>query len=237
MSLTRATEGGFVPVGYAAGIPFPQPDKDPSLEPYEICYNTYYHYAPRLQRNLSCNYISGSYGHFTQFETGASVYSQLAHLSDSGFPQIVPGSNRGVLVKYYQQITPEQGKYATSLDISYADVTRQINLDLSSFDASAASHVSDRTLRANSRRRFYVGGIEQRATLSTATIQNRYVGLRPLVGLVHADADALESCGTAASLPRDYFYSADKGILPWPRPSRMLKKFSSMRSTNGLGSV
>lgn len=124
MSLTRATEGGFVPVGYVAGIPFPQPDKDPSLEPYEIFYNTYYHYAPRLQRNLSCNYISDSYGHFTQFETGASVYSQLAHLSDSGFPQIVPGSNRGVLVKYYQQITPEQGKYATSLDISYADVTR-----------------------------------------------------------------------------------------------------------------
>jgi hypothetical protein len=103
---------------------FPQPDKNPVLAPYEIFYDTYYHYAPRVQRNFSCNYISDSYGNFTQSETADAVYSQLSHLSDAGFPQTVPGSNGYFLTKYYEQISPEQGKYTTSLDISYTDVTR-----------------------------------------------------------------------------------------------------------------
>jgi hypothetical protein len=45
VKLTQAAEGGYIPVGYVAGIPFPQPDKDPVLAPYEIFYDAYYHYA------------------------------------------------------------------------------------------------------------------------------------------------------------------------------------------------
>jgi hypothetical protein len=124
VTLEHVADGGYVPAGYVAGIPFPQPEKDPMLAPYKIFYDAYYHYAPRVQRNFSCNYISDSYGNFTQSETADSIYSQLTHLSDVGFPQTMPDSSGYFLTKYYQQISPEQGKYTTTLDISYADVTR-----------------------------------------------------------------------------------------------------------------
>jgi Protein of unknown function (DUF1329) len=65
-TLTHMAEGGYVPTGHIAGIPFPQPDKDPPLAPYEIFYDAYYHYAPRVQRSFSCNYTSDSYRNFTQ---------------------------------------------------------------------------------------------------------------------------------------------------------------------------
>src|SRR5262249_42968349 len=117
-------DGGYIPEGYVAGVPFPSPDKDPTLAPYRIFYDAYYRYTPRLQRAYTCNYAVDSYGNVTLTETVDAVYSQLAHLSDVGFPQTIPGGGDYFSVKYLQQISPEQGKYATTLDITHLDITQ-----------------------------------------------------------------------------------------------------------------
>jgi hypothetical protein len=220
VKLTQAAEGGYVPVGYVAGIPFPQPDKDPVSAPYEIFYDAYYHYAPRLQRNFSCNYVSDPYGNFTQSETADAIYSQLTHLSDAGFPQTLPDSHGYFLVKYYQQISPEQGKYTTSLDMSYADVTRLDELymylpsarrPLRMSQASRCSPVpgSDFTYEESNNG---PPSLPQEYKIT-------YAGIRRIMVLAHADPKVFENCGGASSLPSDYFYPADKGVLPWPRPA------------------
>ncbi len=220
VTLTQAAEGGYVPAGYVAGIPFPQPEKDPVLAPYEIFYDTYYHYTPRLQQNLSCNYIADSYGNFTQSETADSVYSQLAHLSDAGFPQTVPDSIGYSLVKYYQQLSPEQGKYTTSLDISYTDVTRVDDIYMYLPSARRPLRMSEASRCAP-----LPGGdftFEESNNGPPSLPQEykiTYTGSRRMMVLAHADPKVFESCGTAMSPPQDYFYSGDKGVLPWPRPA------------------
>ncbi|MGA7761809.1 MAG: DUF1329 domain-containing protein [Candidatus Binataceae bacterium] len=220
VTLTHAADGGYVPAGYVAGIPFPQPDKDPVLAPYEIFYDAYYHYAPRVQRNFSCNYISDSYGNFTQSETADSIYSQLTHLSDAGFPQTVPDSSGYFLTKYYQQITPEQGKYSTTLDISYADVTR---LD----DIYIYLPSTRRPLRMSEASRCapLPGGdfTFEESNNGPPSLPQKYKivngGVRRMMVLAHADPKSFESCGSATGLLSDYFYPSDKGVLPWPRPA------------------
>jgi hypothetical protein len=220
VTLARVADGGYVPAGYVAGIPFPQPDKNPALAPYEIFYDAYYHYAPRVQRNFSCNYTSDSYGNFTQSETADSIYSQLTHLSDVGFPQTVPDSSGYFLTKYYQQISPEQGKYTTTLDISYADVTRLDDIyiylpstrrPLRMSEASRCAPVpgGDFTYEESNNG---PPSLPQKYKIS-------YAGARRMMVLAHADPKSFESCGSATGLPPDYFYPPDKGVLPWPRPA------------------
>jgi hypothetical protein len=46
-----------------------------------------------------------------------------------------------------------------------------------------------------------------------------YLGMRPMMFLVHADPKVFEQCGSPSSLPEDYFYPASKGVLPWPQPT------------------
>jgi hypothetical protein len=220
VTLVRTAQGGYAPASYVAGIPFPQPDKDPTLAPYEIFYDTYYHYAPRLQRNYSCNYTSDSYGNFTQTETADAVYSQLTHLSDAGFPQTVPDSSGYFLTKYYQQISPEQGKYTTSLDISYAEVTRLDDIYMYLPSARRPLRMSEA-----SRCSPIPGGdftYEESNNGPPSLPQEyriAYAGTRPMMFLAHAEPKAFASCGTALSLPPDYFYPGEKGVLPWPRPA------------------
>jgi Protein of unknown function (DUF1329) len=218
VKLTHLPDGGYVPDGYVAGIPFPQPEKDPAAAPYEIFYDTYYHYAPRLQRNFSCNYTLDSYGNFTQTETADAVYSQLMHLSDAGFPETVPDSGGYFLTKYYEQISPEQGKYTTSLDISYADVTR---LD----DIYMYLPAARRPLRMSEAARCspQPGGdfTYEESNNGPPSLPQEYkivyAGVQPMMFLVHAEPKVFDHCGTASSLPADYFYPGGKGVLPWPQ--------------------
>ena len=60
----------------------------------------------------------------TQASEVKSVISQLAFLSDAGYPQTIADAGGYYFVKYNQQIAPEQGKYATILDLTPADPTR-----------------------------------------------------------------------------------------------------------------
>jgi hypothetical protein len=220
VTLTHLAEGGYVPDGYVAGIPFPQPEKDPALAPYEIFYDTYYHYAPHVQRNFSCNYTSDSYGNFTQTETADAVYSQLTHLSDAGFPQTMADSGGYFLTKYYEQISPEQGKYTTSLDISYADVTR---LD----DIYVYLPSARRPLRMSEASRCspQPGGdfTYEESNNGPPSLPQEYkivyAGARPMMFLVHAEPKVFDQCGTGSSLPADYFHPGSMGVLPWPRPA------------------
>jgi len=220
VTLTHAADGGYAPAGYVAGIPFPRPDKDPALAPYEIFYDAYYHYAPRVQRQFSCNYISDSYGNFTQSETADSIYSQLTHLSDVGFPQTVSDSNGYFLTKYYQQITPEQGKYTTTLDISYADVTRLDDLYIYLPSTRRPLRMSEASRCAP-----FPGSdftFEESNNGPPSLPQEYkivYEGVRRLMVITHADPRSFDNCGSATALPSDYFYPGDKGILPWPRPA------------------
>jgi hypothetical protein len=220
VTLTRVPEGGYVPAGYVAGIPFPQPDKDPALAPYEIFYDAYYHYAPRLQRNFSCNYTSDSYGNFTQTVTADSVYSQLMHLSDAGFPQTVPDSGGYFLVKYYQQISPEQGKYTTSLDLTWADVTLLDDIYMYLPSARRPIRMSEA-----SRCSPLTGGdfTWEESNNGPPSLPQEYkityTGTKRMMVLAHLDPKVFESCGTASGLPSDYFYRGDKGVVPWPRPA------------------
>jgi hypothetical protein len=102
VKLKASQDGGYTLDGYVAGVPFPNPERDPMLVPYKIFYYAYYRYTPRLQRAYTCNYALDSYGNFTLTETVDAVYSQLAHLSDVGFPQTVPNAGDYFLVKYLQ---------------------------------------------------------------------------------------------------------------------------------------
>jgi len=66
-------------------------------------------------------YTLDSFGNMTQTSDVKTVYSQLAFLSDVGYPQTVADSAGYYFVKYSEQIAPEQGKYSTILDLTPAD--------------------------------------------------------------------------------------------------------------------
>ncbi len=220
VKLTQVPEGGYVPVGYVAGIPFPQPDQDPVEAPYEIFYDAYFHYTPRLQRQLSCNYVSDSYGNFTQAGTADSVYSQLMHLSDAGFPQTLPHSNGYLLVKYYQQISPEQGKYTTSLDMSYADVTRIDELYMYLPSTRRPLRMSEASRCSPLPGNDYTWEESNNGPPSLPQeYKITYAGTRRIMVLAHANPKVFESCGNASSLPAAYFSPAEKGVMPWPLPA------------------
>lgn len=220
VKLTRFPEGGYAPTGYFAGMPFPQPQSDPTLAPYELFYDAFYHYAPRLQQMTSCNYIGDSYGNFTQSERADSIYSQLTYLSDAGFPQTVPDSNGYYLVKYYEQLAPEQGKYTTSLDISYADVTR---LD----DIYTYLPSTRRPLRLSEAARcapmpgndFTWEDSNYGPPALPQDFKVSYAGTQRILFLVHLNGEVFKSCGGRTLPSADFFYPGGKGVVPWPRPA------------------
>ncbi len=218
--LAQLAAGGYAPSGYVAGIPFPEAEKDAALAPYELFYDAYFHYAPRLQQMTSCNYTGDSYGNFTQTEIADSVYSQLTYLSDAGFPQTLPDANDYYLVKYYEQLSPEQGKYTTSLDISYADVTRLDDIytylpsarrPLRLSEASRCSPFpgSDFTWDESN---FGPPSLPQDFKIT-------YAGSRRMLFLVHLDQRVFKSCGGATGPSAEFFYPGGKGVVPWPRPA------------------
>ena len=124
VTLRKLPDAGYIPQGYVTGVPFPNPLSQSALAPYAIFYDLYYHYNPRLQHSIFCNYSGDSYGNFTASGQVDVVYSQLTHLSDPAMPTTVPTSGDYFFAKYLQQIAPEQGKYTTSLDLTYEDITK-----------------------------------------------------------------------------------------------------------------
>ena len=221
VTLSPVMSGGYIPHGYVAGMPFPTPERaSSSTEPYEIFYNLFYHYTPRLQRNITCNYAMDSQGNATLAEKADSVYSQLTHLSDVGYPHTIANSNDYSLVKLFEQIEPEQGKYTTYLDIQQADPTKPDDTYLylpsnrRSLRTSSAYTCAPQT------------GVDwtlDDGNLGAPTLPQRYkityIGTKQILALVHMDVEALNSCGTSTGLPTAYFPRLERGTVPWPKPS------------------
>lgn len=218
--LKKLPDAGYIPEGYVSGVPFPNPLSQSALAPYAIFYNLYYHYNPRLQRSIFCSYSGDSYGNFTASGQVDVVYSQLTHLSDPTMPTTVHTTGDFFFAKYIQQIAPEQGKYTTSLDLTYEDLTK---LD----DIYNYLPSSRRPIRSSDAARCAplqnTDFTWEEASLGPPGFPHqfeiKYLGEKQILALVHADPAALKQCGTATQLPSEYYYPASKGILPWAKPS------------------
>jgi hypothetical protein len=68
-------------------------------------------------------YTLDSYGNMRQASEERSVFSQLAFLSDEGFSRTIPDAGAYYFTRYQQQLSPEQGKYTTILDLVPTDPT------------------------------------------------------------------------------------------------------------------
>jgi hypothetical protein len=219
-TLRKLPDAGYIPQGYVTGIPFPNPLSQSALAPYAIFYDLYYHYNPRLQRSVFCSYSGDAYGNFTASGQADVVYSQLTHLSDPKMPATIPTAGDYFFSKYIQQIAPEQGKYTTSLDLTYEDLTRLDDIytylpssrrPIRSSDAARCAPLQNSDFTWEDAALGPPGFPQQ--------FEIKYLGEKRILALVHAAPDALRQCGTATQLPGDYYYPAAKGILPWGKPS------------------
>jgi Protein of unknown function (DUF1329) len=213
--------GGYVPSGYVAGLPFPRPfEGDPALIGQRIFWDSYYRYQPRVQWAPTFTYTLDSFGNMTQTSEVKSVLSQLAFLSDVGYPQTVANSGGYYFVKYNEQITPEQGKYSTILDLTPADPTRldelyeyiptlRKSLRLSQAARCAPVFGSDYLIDDESDG---PPGLPQ-------LYQIDYLGEKKILALEHANAAAFDSPGGPAQLDSEYYYPGTLGIVPFPKPA------------------
>ena len=220
VTLKKLPNAGYIPMGYTAGIPFPNPLSQSALAPYAIFYDLYYHYNPRVQRSIFCSYTGDSYGNFTASGQEEVVYSQLTHLSDPTMPTTVPTSGDFYFAKFIQQIAPEQGKYTTSLDLTYEDITKLDEIysylptsrrPIRSSDAARCAPLQNTDFTWEDAALGPPGFPQE--------FEIKYLGEKRILALVHAEPVGLKQCGAAAQLPSDYYYPAAKGILPWVRPS------------------
>ena len=219
--LARTPAGGSVPTGYVAGLPFPHPlEGDPALIGQRIFWDSYYRYQPRVQWAPTFTYALDSFGNITQTSEVKSVFSQLTHLSDLGFPQRIADSGGYYFVKYSQQIAPEQGKYTTILDLTPADPTRldelyeyiptlRKSLRLSQAARCAPEFGSDYLIDDESDG---PPGLPQLYRID-------YLGEKKILALEHANPAAFDSPGGPAQLDSKYYYSGALGIVPFPNPA------------------
>jgi len=147
------------------------------------------------------------------------VYSQLAHLSDVGSPQTVPNGPNYFVVKYIQQITPEQGKYTTVLDITHLDITQ---LD----DIYTYLPSTRRPLRLSDSSRcaplvgtdFTWEDANEGPPSLPQEFNISFLGKRRILALVHIVPEAFKNCGTATQALPEYYYPSGASVVPWAKP-------------------
>ena len=220
VTLKKLPDAGYIPQGYVTGIPFPNPLSQSTLAPYAIFYDLYYHYNPRLQQSIFCNYSDDSYGNFTASGQADVVYSQLTHLSDPTMPTTIQTEGGYFFAKYIQQVAPEQGKYTTSLDLTYEDITKLDDIYTYLPSSRRPIRSSDAARCAPLQNSDFTW---EDAALGPPGLPHqfeiKFLGQKQILALVHADPAALRQCGTSTQLPGDYYYPAAKGSLPWGKPS------------------
>jgi hypothetical protein len=120
--LTQVSTGGYGWEGYKAGIPFPNP-QEPNRA-VKIMYNMWAGtYAPFLVHLFSKNWETDSFGNVTPVETDDSFY-RLLGLSDPPYPQDLPDAEGNIVANRFMQITPEQAKYTTALELVSKDPSK-----------------------------------------------------------------------------------------------------------------
>ncbi len=219
--LQQTPNGGYVPAGYVAGLPFPHPlEGDPALTGQRIFWDSYYRYQPRVQAAPEITYTLDALGNMTQSSDELTVYSQLAFLSDVGFQTTIPDSAGYYFVKYYEQVAPELGKYTTILDLAPADPTRlnelyeyipslRRSLRLSEAARCAPVFGSDYLIDDEN---YGPPGLPQ-------LFQIDYSGSKKILALEHATPAAFDLGGGSRQLDAAYYYPGSIGFVPFPKPS------------------
>jgi hypothetical protein len=221
VKLTPTAGGGYVPTGYVAGLPFPHPLKgDPALSGQRIFWDSYYRYQPRVQAAPNFSYSLDAFGNATQNSEVKTVMSQLAFLSDVDFPNLVPGSAGYYLVKYFEQVAPELGKYTTILDLAPADPTRldelyeyiptlRRSLRLSQAARCAPVFGSD----------YLIDDENDGPPGLPQLFQIDYLGQKKILALEHAVPASFDSPGRSRQLSDEYYYPGSVGFVPFPKPA------------------
>jgi hypothetical protein len=219
--LQKTAFGGYVPMGYVAGLPFPHPlEGNPSLRGQRIFWNSYYRYQPRVQGAPTFIYTLDRFGNMTQTSEVKTVLSQLAFLSDVDFPRTVADAGGYYFVKYNEQIAPEQGKYSTILDMIPADPTRvdelyefvptlRRSLRLSQAARCAPVFGSD-----------YVIDDEGDGPPGLPQLfEIDYLGEKQILALEHANPVSFDSPGGPSQVNDEYYYPGSLGFAPFPKPT------------------
>jgi hypothetical protein len=219
--LVRLPAGGYVPTGYVAGIPFPNPSEgEPGLAGQRIFWDSYFRYQPRVQHAPTYNYTLDRYGNMTQAAEVKEVVSQLTFLSDPGFPRTVPDTEPYYLARYSEQIAPEQGKYSAILDLTPADPTQfdelyeyvpTLRKSLRLSQAARCSPVfgSDYLIDDENNG---PPGLPQLFKID-------YLGDKQILALEHATLNGFDSPGSATQLDERYYYRGSQGVIPFPKPT------------------
>lgn len=220
VQLVKTASGGYVPTGYVAGIPFPHPlSGDRKLSGQRIFWDAYYRYQPRVQAAPGYTYTLDRYGHMTQTSEVRTVNSQLAYLSDPGYPRTVADAAPYYAARFEQQVAPEQGKYSTILDLIPTDPTRfdelyeyvptlRRSLRLSQAARCAPVFGSDYVIDDEN------GGPPGLPQL----FQIDYLGEKKLLTLEHAVSESFDSPGGPTQLDPRYDYEGSAGFIPFPKP-------------------
>ncbi len=222
VALMKTGDGGYVPAGYVAGVPFPEPLKgDPALAGERIFWNSYYRYQPRVQGAPNFSYSLDPAGNMTQTSESTFVQSQLAFLSDPGTSATVTEANPSVYTaKFDEEVSPEQSKYSTLLDLLPADPTKidemyeyvptlRRSLRLSQAARCAPVFGSD-----------YLVDDENNGPPGLPQLfKVDYLGEKRILALVHAMPAAFDSPGNAVELNSRFFYPGGAGVVPFPKPA------------------
>jgi hypothetical protein len=221
VKLVRTPSGGYVPIGYVAGLPFPHPlEGDPELTGQRIFWDAYYRYQPRVQSAPYFSYTLDQFGNMTQAAEVRSVDSQLAHLSDAEYPHTISEGAPYYFTRFYEQLAPEQGKYAAILDLTPSDPT-QLD-DLYEFVPSLR-----RSLRLSQGARcapvfgsdYLIDDEDGGPPGLPQLFQIDYLGDKKILALEHAAAESFNLPATSTQLDERYYYPGQAGIVPFPKPT------------------
>jgi Protein of unknown function (DUF1329) len=221
VKLLRTSFGGYVPMGYVAGLPFPHPlDGDRSLRGQRVFWDSYYRYQPRVQAAPTISYSLDRYGNSTQSSEVKTVLSRLEFLSDVDFPRTVSDGHGFYFVRYSQQLAPEQGKYSTLLDMIPADPTKldelyefvptlRRSLRLSQAARCAPVFGSD----------YLVDDENDGPPGLPQLFEIDYLGEKKIMTLEHAVPMTFQNPGSAEQPSEQYYYPGSIGFVPFPKPS------------------
>jgi Protein of unknown function (DUF1329) len=120
-----APTGGFTWTGYQAGTPFPNPTEPNRAA--KIMYNTWAgFYTPFVLHEWSHNWETDSFGNVLPEDTDDSFF-RLMHLSDPPYPMNLPDADDNIYANRFIQLTPEQAKYTTALELYPDDPVKLTN--------------------------------------------------------------------------------------------------------------
>lgn len=219
-SLIKTPDGGYIPKGYVAGFPFPNPFAgDKSLVGAKMYWNNFYRPAPRVEEAPNASYTLDQYANFTRTANTDIVFSQLTHLSEPGFPRDTPDNNGYYFAEYIEQTAPEQGKYTTSLDLTPEDVSKldELYLYIPSLRRSLRQSEAARCAPLFGTDFTYEDAAEG-APRQGNLFDIKYLGTKKILSLMHGTPESFDTFGTPTQLDPRYYYFGSKGVVPFPNP-------------------